>query len=195
MTTFDDNKYQGNRGVQVELSNPTGGAALGIPPVARVNIQDNETYDPTLLDDFETYPYLWSADGETVLTNPEIAAGSPNALPGQGAYEHVLQAGPKNGRGDAVFGREFAIGQDWSDAAGLNFWYYGQNSGHAIEAKLQNSQNTNTTNPSKWKLAWSDEFSSRAGSPPDAKTWGREIGDGVAIGNPGWGNDELEYYT
>ena len=50
-------------------------------------------------------------------------------------------------------------------------------------------------NPSKWKLVWSDEFNSRAGSPPDADTWGREIGDGTAIGNPGWGNGELEYYT
>src|SRR6266542_3232323 len=44
ITTFDDTKYQGERGVQVELANPTGGAALGIPPVARVTILDNETY-------------------------------------------------------------------------------------------------------------------------------------------------------
>jgi beta-glucanase (GH16 family) len=195
VATFDDSKHQGNRGVQVELSNPTGGAALGIPPVARVNIQDNETYDPTLLDDFETYPYLWSADGLTVLTNPEIAAGSPKALPGQGAYEHVLQAGPKNGRGGAKFGRKFAIGQDWSDAAGLSFWFYGQNSGRAIDVKLQNNQPPGGSAASKWKLAWSDEFSSRAGSAPDSNIWGHEIGDGVAIGNPGWGNDELEYYT
>ena len=45
MQTIDDQKYQGDRGVLVELSNPTGGAALGIPRVARVNIQDNEAYD------------------------------------------------------------------------------------------------------------------------------------------------------
>ncbi len=30
---------------------------------------------------------------------------------------------------------------------------------------------------------------------PDANVWGYEIGDGTAIGNPGWGNDELEYYA
>jgi beta-glucanase (GH16 family) len=193
--TFDDGKYEGTRGVQVELSNPTGGAALGIPPVARVSIQDNETYDPTLLDDFETYPYLWSSEGRTVLVNPEIAAGSPFALPGQSAYEHVLLADQKYGWRGTDFGRQFAIGQDWSDAAGLSFWYYGQRSGRAIDVKLQNSQRADEANPSKWKLAWNDEFSSRAGTPPDADTWGREIGDGVAIGNPGWGNDELEYYT
>jgi beta-glucanase (GH16 family) len=194
--TFDDGKYQGTRGVQVELSNPTGGAALGIPPVARVSIQDNETYDPTLLDDFETYPYLWSADSKTTLTNPEIAAGSPIALPGQGAYEHALQAAQKSGKGTYTFGRQFALGQDWSDAAGLNFWYYGQNSGRDIQVKLQNNHNLNSSgDPSKWKLAWSDEFNSASGVAPNANTWGREIGDGVAIGNPGWGNDELEYYT
>jgi beta-glucanase (GH16 family) len=193
--TTDDGKYQGTRGIQVELSNPTGGATLGIPPVARVSIQDNETYDPTLLDDFETYPYLWSSEGRTVLVNREIAADSPLALPGQGAYEHVLLADQKFGWRGADFGRQFAIGQDWSDAAGLSFWYYGQRTGRAIDVKLQNSQGASDSDPSKWKLAWSDEFSSRAGSPPDPNTWGREIGDGVAIGNPGWGNDELEYYT
>jgi hypothetical protein len=28
----------------------------------RLNILDNESYDPSLLDDFETFPYLWSVD-------------------------------------------------------------------------------------------------------------------------------------
>jgi hypothetical protein len=36
VVTIDDNKYQGERGVLVELSNPTGGAALGLPPIARI---------------------------------------------------------------------------------------------------------------------------------------------------------------
>jgi beta-glucanase (GH16 family) len=77
----------------------------------------------------------------------------------------------------------------------LSFWFYGQNSGRTIDVKLQNNQPSSSSTASKWKLAWSDEFSSRAGSAPDSNIWGREIGDGVAIGNPGWGNDELEYYT
>ena len=79
-------------------------------------------------------------------------------------------------------------------AGGLSFWYYGQNSGRNITVKLTNDQAA-LNNPAQWKLAWSDEFNSKAGTAPDASVWGREIGDGVAIGNPGWGNDELEYYT
>lgn len=46
-----------------------------------------------------------------------------------------------------------------------------------------------------WVLAWSDEFEGPAGSPPDAATWGYDLGDGSAIGLAGWGNDERERYT
>ncbi len=191
--TINDTKYQGERGVQVELSSPTGGAGLGLPPVARITIADNESYDPALLDDFESFPYLWSADDGIRLNNSEIAAGTALALPGQGAYEQVLQA-RKNSNSSYEFGRNFAIGQDWSDASGLNFWYYGRNTGKRVEVQLNNNQ-ASTGDPAQWKLAWSDEFSGKRGAAPDPNVWGRELGDGVAIGNPGWGNDELEYYT
>ena len=40
-----------------------------------------------------------------------------------------------------------------------------------------------------WVLNWSDEFTGRDGSAPDADKWVIESG-----GN-GWGNDELQYYT
>ena len=47
----------------------------------------------------------------------------------------------------------------------MSFWYYGQNSGRDIQVKLQNNQNLNSSgDPSKWKLAWSDEFNSGNGS-------------------------------
>jgi beta-glucanase (GH16 family) len=194
--TRDDGKYQGERGVQVELRSPTGGAALGTPPVARVAITDNEAFDPTLLDDFETFPYLWSGDSKATLANPEIAAGSPLALPGQGAYERVLEAGRRNGQGAYEFGRTFPMPQDWSDASGMSFWYYGQGSGRDVEVRLTNRrQPERDARPSSWKLAWSDEFNGAAGAPPNPSVWGREVGDGVAIGNPGWGNDELQFYT
>jgi beta-glucanase (GH16 family) len=42
---------------------------------------------------------------------------------------------------------------------------------------------------------WSDEFDGPAGSPPDPSRWGFELGDGSAYDNPGWGNDELQWYT
>ena len=191
--TIDDRKHQGVRGVLVELSNPTGGAVLGVPAIARLAILDDEPYDPSLLDDFETYPYLWRADRRATLSNPEIAAGDPLALPGQGAYEHVLQVSPKNDEGRYAFSRTFPIGQDWSDAEGLSFWFYGRNSDRDIEVKLANR--TAGEDPPKLKLVWSDEFSGKAGASLDSRIWGQEIGDGTVNGIPGWGNNELEFYT
>ncbi len=194
VATIDDAKYQGERGVLVELSHPTGELALGLPPLARVAILDNDAYDPALLDDFETYPYLWQVDPKATLTIPEIAAGDPLALPGQGAYEHVLQALQKAGNGAYTFGRKFPTGQDWSDSGGLSFWYYGQNNGLPTEVTLTTHSGA-TVDPSKWKLVWSDEFNEKAMTAPNPSIWGREIGDGTANGIPGWGNSELEYYT
>ncbi len=40
-----------------------------------------------------------------------------------------------------------------------------------------------------WTLVWSDDFTGAAGSSPDASKWSFDIGNG------GWGNSELEYYT
>lgn len=41
-------------------------------------------------------------------------------------------------------------------------------------------------------LVWSDEFD---GTGVDPANWEFMIGDGTAYGNPGWGNNELQYYT
>ena len=192
--TLDDAKYQGERGVLVELSNPTGGALLGIPTLARLDILDNESYDATLLDDFESYPYLWSIDKKAALTNPELAAGDPLALPSQGAYEHVLHAVQKNGKGTYSFSRTFPVGQDWSASGGISFWYYGRNTNKDITLSLDNTPAI-ASDPSSWSLVWSDEFDGRPGSAPNANVWGQEVGDGTVNGIPGWGNSELEYYT
>jgi beta-glucanase (GH16 family) len=192
--TIDDAKYQGERGVLLRLSNPTGGAVLGLPPVARLAIQDNEGYDASLLDDFETFPYLWSTNGNRVLNNPEIAAGSPLALPGQGALERVLEVSKPGTSAASLFQRVFPIGQDWSGATDLTFWYYGQNSKRDVTVRLTNNQAT-PSNPKNWKLVWSDEFNGRAGTAPNSNIWGQEVGDGTVNGIPGWGNSELQYYT
>lgn len=50
------------------------------------------------------------------------------------------------------------------------------------------SQNIDKRN---WQLAWSDEFNGTAGELPDISKWSYDIG----MGNNGWGNKELEYYT
>ena len=47
-------------------------------------------FDAALLDDFEGFPYLWTASPNVTLSNPAIPAGDPLALPGQGAFERVL---------------------------------------------------------------------------------------------------------
>ena len=46
--------------------------------------------------------------------------------------------------------------------------------------------------PKTYQLVWSDEFD---GSEIDTNKWEFQIGDGTAEGIPGWGNNELEYYT
>jgi len=192
--TLNDQKYKGERGVLVELSNPTGGAVLGIPPIARVNILDNDPYDPALLDDFETFPYRWSVDDKAVITTPEISAGEALALPGQGEYEHVLRVAQKNGSGAYTLERTFPEVQDWSDFGGISFWYYGQNNNLETEVTLTNNR-AEISDLSRWKLVWSDEFNSKQVVPPNPSVWGREIGDGTVNGIPGWGNSELQYYT
>ena len=192
--TIDNNKYQGERGVVISLSDPTGGATMGLPPVARLTILDNESYDPILIEDFETYPYLWRIDNKASFTNVEIPAGDPLALPGQGAFEHVLQSTQKNGKGSYGINHTFPMGQNWSDSSGVSFWYYGQNTKKGVEVNLTNNQNA-YADPSTWKMIWSDEFNNTAGTAANPSVWGQEVGDGTANGIPGWGNDELEYYT
>jgi len=44
----------------------------------------------------------------------------------------------------------------------------------------------------QWSLHWADEFD---GSNLDLSKWEFMIGNGGAYGNPGWGNNELQYYT
>lgn len=192
--TLDDAKYEGDESVLLQLSAP-GGAELGIPPVARLNIQDNDPYDAALLDDFESFPYLFASSNKTVLNTYEIEAGSPLALPSQGAHERVLQVTRRDASRSALeFGRRFALGQDWSGSQGLSFWYYGNGSGRKIKVNLLDNQAPDPGSTG-WKLVWNDEFNAPAGASPNQKYWGYELGDGTINGIPGWGNDELEYYT
>jgi beta-glucanase (GH16 family) len=194
VATLDDTKFEADESVLLYLSEPSG-AALGLPNLARLNIQDNEAYDPELIDDFERGAYLFGMQRNAALATPEIAAHDPLALPGQGAYEHILQARSSTpGRSSFLFGRRFALGEDWSTASGLSFWYYGRNSGRKIKVHLLDNQAPDP-GPPGWQLAWSDEFNAPAGTPPNPNIWTHEIGDGTANGIPGWGNSELEYYT
>lgn len=51
---------------------------------------------------------------------------------------------------------------------------------------------TNTPAADQWTMVWSDEFNDGVIDP---EKWTYDLGDGSAVGNPGWGNNELEWYT
>ncbi|MFL7793664.1 MAG: Calx-beta domain-containing protein, partial [Anaerolineae bacterium] len=89
--TVDNGKYEGGKTILLYLTEQEG-ALLGPVFKARIDITDDEVYDPNLLDDFEQGIYLWRSSDNVVLSNPEIMAGDPLALPGQGAYEQILEA-------------------------------------------------------------------------------------------------------
>lgn len=44
-------------------------------------------------------------------------------------------------------------------------------------------------------LLWSQEFNGAANNSPDSSAWAPDLGDGNIFGNPGWGNNEQQYYT
>ncbi len=101
---------------------------------------------------------------------------------------------PIGAGGNAGFGRDFAIGQDWTRGEALRFWFYGTGTGDQIGVTLKDNRAPDP-GPSGWELVWGDEFDEPAGTPPNPANWGYEIGDGTVNGIPGWGNAELQYYT
>jgi len=60
-------------------------------------------------------------------------------------------------------------------------------------ASCGGSSATSSSSPTakQWTLVWSEEFDGTNGSSPDATKWNFDIG----VGEDGWGNNELEYYT
>jgi beta-glucanase (GH16 family) len=89
LEALDDGKHEGTERLILRLSNPVD-LSNGLMQAA-ASIIDDDPYDPLLLDDFESDPYLWNASDNVVLDNPEIGADDPQALPGQGEFEGVLE--------------------------------------------------------------------------------------------------------
>ena len=98
------------------------------------------------------------------------------------------------GGSNATFGRDFAIGGDWSHGEAMTFWYYGNNTGEDVTVHLKDNRAPDP-GPSGWSLAWAEEFNEPAGTVPNPEIWSYEIGDVTPDGKNGWGNDELQYYT
>jgi beta-glucanase (GH16 family) len=84
--------------------------------------------------------------------------------------------------------------RDLSGAEGISFWFEGTGSGEEHTFRLRDDAAPDP-GPDGWELLWSDEFDGPAGSPPNPANWTPEIGDGTVNQIPGWGNDELQYYT
>ena len=268
--TWDNLKHDGDKTAILRLANPVD-IALGFLTQSVLVILDDDPLDPTLIDDFERGAYLWATHGDVTLATPEIGAEDPLAVPGQGAYEHILGVSTpvlvdiivsgnicNNGNGvipvallttdsfdalsvdhntvrfgdasethrdkksgeakrheadfegdgdidlifhfrasetgydcdstqltltgatysgqpiiadgDAGFGRDFPIGQDWTRGEALSFWFYGTDSGDAITVQLKDNR-APSPGPAAWRLVWSDEFDDPAGTPPNPAHW------------------------
>jgi beta-glucanase (GH16 family) len=96
--------------------------------------------------------------------------------------------------GNPAFGRDFALGQDWTRGEALRFWFYGTGSGDQIGVTLKDNRAPDP-GPDGWVPVWSDEFSEPEGTPPNPENWTHEIGDVTPDGKNGWGNEERQYYT
>ncbi len=184
LPTLDDAKHEVDETFVVRLSDPSG-AELGFGRTATVSIQDDDAADPALVDDFESTPWRFDTTSRSELTTREIRATDPGAYPGQDAYEHVADF---THRGTATLSREFAGGQDWSDADGISFMVKGTGTPTRITVGLHDDPAPDA-GPATWQLAWSDEFDGPAGARANPENWTYETGGW------GWGNDERQYYT
>ncbi len=192
--TSDDIKYEGTERLMLQLKNPMS-ATLAFQRLAALEIIDNESADSALLDDFEGY-HPFSTPSNITFTVSEVASGTAQALPSQGAYEKILNINYGPLTQTTGFSRTYPTAQNWSTYQGLSLWVYGTNSGKTITVEVQDNQSAVTvTNPASWTLAWSDEFNTPAGTAPNPNIWTAEIGDGTLNKNSGWGNSELEFYT
>jgi beta-glucanase (GH16 family) len=183
VSTIDDDKWEVDETFIIRLSNPS--IELGRISTATVSIRDNDEKDPFLIDDFESFPWLVDVDGGALIDQREIASGDRDALPGQGAFEGVLDIA---NRGVGGIYRPLEGGQDWSAADGMSFWVNTTKPNQKITVGIADNPAADP-GPDGWVLAWSDEFDGPAGAPANPENWTYETGGW------GWGNDELQYYT
>lgn len=181
--TIDDDKWEVDETFIIRLSNPS--IELGRISTATVSIRDNDEKDPFLIDDFETFPWLLDVDGGALIDQREIASTDADALPGQGAFEGVLDIA---NRGVGGVYRPLEGGQDWSSAEGMSFWVNTTKPNQKISVGIADNPAADP-GPDGWVLAWSDEFDGPAGAPANPENWTYETGGW------GWGNDEFQYYT
>jgi beta-glucanase (GH16 family) len=102
--TFDDTKFEGDEQIVIRLTNPVD-ADRGALFQGSVLIQDNDPFDPDLLDDFEQGAFLWETQGGASIETVRSESDTPDARPGQDAVENIGRATVPVGVDIAVKGR------------------------------------------------------------------------------------------
>ena len=86
--TFDDTKFTGDLQIVIRLTNPVD-VERGALFQGSVLIDDNDPFDPKLLDDFEQGAFLWDTEGPAELEAVRTESSDAEARPGQDAVENV----------------------------------------------------------------------------------------------------------
>ena len=76
---------------------------------------------------------------------------------------------PVGAGGNLAFGRDFAIGQDWTGTESVSFWYRGGGGGEDVTVTLKDNRAPDP-GPDEWSLVWSDELNEPAGTPPNPRS-------------------------
>ncbi len=99
--TFDNTKFTGDKQVVIRLTNPVD-VERGALFQGSVLIDDNDDFDPKLLDDFEQGAYLWDTEGPVTLDSQRVEAGGADERPEQDQVENIgvidAAAAPADGK-------------------------------------------------------------------------------------------------
>ncbi len=86
--TFENTKFTGDKQIVIRLTNPVD-VERGALFQGSVLIDDDDPFDPKLLDDFEQGAFLWDTEGPAELAAVRAEIDGPGERPGQDAVENV----------------------------------------------------------------------------------------------------------
>jgi beta-glucanase (GH16 family) len=87
--TFDNTKFTGGKRIGIRLGNPVD-VERGPLFQGSILIDENDPYDPRLIDDFERGAFLLDGSGQVALDTQRVEIGGPDERPGQDVVENVL---------------------------------------------------------------------------------------------------------
>jgi beta-glucanase (GH16 family) len=86
--TIDDTKFTGDLQIVIRLTNPVD-VERGAIFQGSVLIDDNDPFDPKLLDDFEQGAFLWDSEGPADIEAVRTESSDTTARPGQDEVENI----------------------------------------------------------------------------------------------------------